>query len=311
MEAAPFPGPNPGGRDGFDAVGNWRREIYGSGVSLIASRTRENTAAEDPGILKIVGLIPAYNAGKTITNVVDRVPPGELHHLIIVDDGSVDNTFTVLQELPRTIPIQILQHSCNRGYGAAQTTLYQAFLEDEDNDAAIMFHADGGNLPEELPLLLEPLRQGQAEVAVGSRTQGILQQAPSLLGSRLLGAIFKGPMPAYKFVFNRLLTAFQNFCHGTHYHAFHCGFRACTRKALMQVPFDQLGSWYLFDTEFLLAAHQAGLNIVEVPVGAFYDPQAGSSVPGWRYGLRIVRHSLAQLARRRFRSPGSSGSRSK
>ncbi|MCB0346699.1 MAG: hypothetical protein KDD66_16405, partial [Bdellovibrionales bacterium] len=130
---------------------------------------------------------------------------------------------------------------------------------------------------------------------VGSRTLGILHESKPLMGSKHLGAVFLGPMPGYKFIFNKLLTMVQNLCYGTSFHSFHCGFRAVSTSCLRKIHFEQLGNWYDYDTEFLIAASELGARIVEVPVKAFYDPNAGSSVPGVRYGLRILWNCAAYL----------------
>ena len=116
----------------------------------------------------------------------------------------------------------------------------------------------------------------------------ILQNAPAVAGSRWLGAALRGPMPAVRLLGHLGLTAIQNFAFGTHYHSWHEGFRAMTREAIRRAPFRRFGSGYLFDTEFLIAAHRADLRIVEVPVSAHYDPRAGSTVEPFSYGLQVL-----------------------
>ncbi len=106
--------------------------------------------------MKTVVLIPAYNASKTITRVIERIPQGLADEIIVVNDGSRDNTQEVLERIPST---RVITHPQNRGYGAAQIT--------------------------ELPTILAPLRSGSADVVAGSRTLGLLRQAKPLLGSRV------------------------------------------------------------------------------------------------------------------------------
>lgn len=238
--------------------------------------------------MKIVALIPAYNASRTVAEIIKRISLKHVSEIIVVDDGSRDNTHEVLQGFSQVF---VVRHATNRGYGAAQITLYKTALE-RGADAAVILHADGGHVPEEIPLLIDPVLKGSADVVIGSRTRGIMEQVKPVLGSRTIGAMFQGPMPAYKYLANIALSGLQNLCYGTKYYSFHCGFRAFTSNALRLIPFDQLTTWYNYDTELLIVAHQIGLNILEVPVSAFYDDRAGSSVPVVRYGLRIVQHAL-------------------
>jgi glycosyltransferase involved in cell wall biosynthesis len=252
--------------------------------------------------MKVIGLIPAYNAVRTIREVIGRIPEGSLDSVIVVDDGSRDRTSEALDGMKN---VRVVRHPENRGYGAAQITLYKTALE-MGADATIIFHADGGHLPEEIPQMMQPILDRTADVVVGSRMEGILKQVEPLAGSRMLSALVRGPMPGYKFLFHVLLTSFQNICYGTRFRCFHSGFRACTGLTLNKIPFDQLTTWYDYDTEFLLACHHAGARIGEVPVSAFYDARAGSSAPSIRYGLRVVRHALTYRLRPR-RSAGHAG----
>jgi hypothetical protein len=158
-------------------------------------------------------------------------------------------------------------------------------------------HSDGGHFPEELPRMLEPIFAGQAQVVLGARIRGAIEKAQPLLGSSLLGALFHGPMPATRLMGHLFLTWIQNSIFGTHYDAWHSGYRAMSREAILQVPYHEFGSGYLFDTEFLLAAHLAGLKIKEVSVGSFYDPRSGSTVEPFSYGLKVLRYILKHCLR--------------
>ena len=234
--------------------------------------------------MRTVVVIPAYNAARVVAEVIARIPHNVVDKVIVVDDGSRDNTFEVLSALPN---IEALRHAENRGYGGAQITLHQAAL-DSGADIAILLHADGGHFPEELPQLIAPIQSGQADIVVGSRLVKMLRETPKVAGSRWLGAALPRPMPAMRFIGHVGLTAIQNLIFDTHYYSWHEGFRATTREAIQRLPFRQFGKGYLFDTEFLIAAHRAGLRIVEVPVSAHYDIRAGSSVQSFSYGLRVL-----------------------
>ena len=103
--------------------------------------------------------MPAYNAGKVISGVIERIPKGLINEIIIVDDASRDNTFDVLSAIPG---LTVLRHAENRGYGGAQITLHDAAIQ-HGADVAVLMHSDGGHFPEELPRLLEPILAGEAQ----------------------------------------------------------------------------------------------------------------------------------------------------
>ena len=252
--------------------------------------------------MKTCVLIPAYNAAKTLADVLQRIElPSSTDEIIVVDDGSRDETTQVAQTDPRVF---LHQHPANRGYGATSATLYDLALQ-RGADVTINVHADGAHFPEDIPVVMRPILAGQAELVVGSRTRGIISASPRVLGSRLIGASLLGPMPFHRFVSNLALTAFQNLCYGTRFHTFHDGFRACTRQTLQVVPYADLTTWYQYDTEFLLAAYERGVRIAEAPVRSFYSPQAGSATPPIAYGLRVVRHGLTYYLKQRKRSVGT------
>ena len=239
--------------------------------------------------MNTVALIPAYNAERTLAEIVERIPRNLVDKIIIVDDGSRDGTYDLMRRLPG---VEALRHPRNQGYGAAQSTLYAAALASGARYSVIL-HADGGHRPEEIPLMLGPALNGSADMVVGSRILGLLSTARALAGSVALGAIVRSPMPPHRVAGHLALTRLQNVCYGTRYHAFHDGFRVCTREVLTRVPFDRLTRTYQYDTEFLLAAHELGLRVSEVPVSSHYDARAGSSVPVMRYGLQVVKRALA------------------
>ncbi len=240
--------------------------------------------------MKICLMMPAYNAGKVITGVIKRIPKGLIDEIIIVDDGSRDNTFDVLSSMPG---LTVLQHAENRGYGGAQMTLHDAAVQ-HGADVAVLMHSDGGHFPEELPRLLNPILAGEAQVVLGARIRGVFEKTRPILGSRLLGAVLNGPIPARRLLGHLFLTGMQNSVFGTHYDAWHSGYRAMSREAMLRVPYHDFGAGYLFDTEFLLTAHLAGLIIKEVPVSSFYDPRSGSTAEPFSYGLKALRYVLVR-----------------
>lgn len=247
-------------------------------------------------IKQVVVLIPAYNAAKTIESVVKKIDRQLVNKVIIVNDGSKDNSAEVLNAIEN---VDVVTHYQNKGYGATTKTLYHEALK-SDGDYFVCVHADEGHDPNDIPKLLEFLESGEADIIVGARTQGIFEKAPLILKSRLLGAIFSGDMPFHKFIFNLLLTKFQNFCYGTNFNTFHSGYRACNRQALEIIAFNQLTDWYQYDTEFLVAAHEKNLKVAETPVVPFYSDDAGSSVPAVTYGLIILASAFNYWRKKTF-----------
>jgi glycosyltransferase involved in cell wall biosynthesis len=240
--------------------------------------------------MKIALAMPAYNAGKVVQSVIERIPPAAVDEIIVVDDASRDNTFEVLNSIPGLV---VVRHTQNRGYGGAQITLHEMALA-RGADAVVLMHSDGGHFPEELPQMLAPIRAGQADVVLGARITPIIENARPVLGSKTLGAMLHGPMPALRLAGHLGLTAIQNSLFNAHYDAWHSGFRAATRGALLAVPYQTFGIGYLFDTEFLLMAHLAHLRVVEVPVSSFYDPRSGSTAEPFSYGWKVLRYVLAR-----------------
>ena len=246
--------------------------------------------------MSLAVLIPAYNAARTLGEVLSRIQGLSVEdRIIVVDDGSSDATAAIAQQDSR---VHLVRHAQNVGYGHASTTLYDEALR-LGATAMVNVHADGAHFPEEIPLVMGPILRGEADIVVGSRTLGILSTLRPVLGSRTLGACLHGPMPVGRFIPNLLLTAYQNWCYGTSFHSFHDGFRACTRQVLERVPYRACTAWYQFDTQFLLAAHEAGMRIREVGVGTHYMSRPSSSTPPIRYGLRVVGHASRYAIERR------------
>ena len=138
--------------------------------------------------MKTCVIMPAYNAGKLVASVIQRIPTGLIDEIIAVDDASRDNTFEVLTAIPDLI---LLRHAENRGYGGAQITLHDAAIQN-GADVVVLMHSDGGHFPEELPRLLEPILSDQADVVLGARIHGAIEKVQPLLGSSLLGALLSG-----------------------------------------------------------------------------------------------------------------------
>jgi glycosyltransferase involved in cell wall biosynthesis len=229
---------------------------------------------------KIVVVLPAYNAEKTL-EVTVRELPEIVDARILVDDHSSDATAA----LARTLGLTVEVHPQNRGYGGNQKTCYAKALE-AGADVVVMLHPDY----QYNPLLVTPIATmiayGVYDVALGSRILG--------------GGALRGGMPLYKYVSNRFLTAFQNLMMGAKLSEYHTGFRAFSRQLLRTLPLERNSDDFVFDNQMLAQAVLAGARIGEISCPTRYFPEA-SSINFRRssiYGLGVLKTSvLLRLAR--------------
>ena len=229
---------------------------------------------------KIVVVLPAYNAEKTL-EVTVRELPEIVDERILVDDHSSDATAALAVKLGLTVEV----HPRNRGYGGNQKTCYARALE-AGADVVVMLHPDY----QYNPLLVTPIATmiayGVYDVALGSRILG--------------GGALRGGMPLYKYVSNRFLTAFQNLMMGAKLSEYHTGFRAFSRELLCALPLGDNSDDFVFDNQMLAQAVLAGARIGEISCPTRYFPEA-SSINFRRssiYGLGVLRTSLLlRLAR--------------
>jgi len=229
---------------------------------------------------KVVVVMPAYNAEKTLEYTYRSIPLGLVDEVIVVDDGSRDQTSRVARDLGLTT----IPHPHNAGYGANQKTCYTAALM-RDVEIIVMLHPDGQYDPAIIPDMVAVLANGQADV---------------VLGSRLLtpGGALKGGMPKYKFLANRVLTGIENLVLGQRLSEYHTGYRAYTRRVLETIPFLRNSNDFVFDTQFLFQTIAMGFRVAEVPVSTRYFSEAssigfGSSV---KYGLATLGVAAGYLA---------------
>lgn len=206
---------------------------------------------------KVIVVFPAYNASRTLVKTFSEVPKGWVDNFILVDDFSSDDTVAVA----KTLPIKVLQHRFNIGYGANQKTCYLEALRD-GADIVIMLHPDYQYDPKVIPALIEPIASGKARVVFASRMLG--------------GGALKGGMPVYKFVFNKALTLIENLLLGTQYSEFHTGYRAYERSVLESIPFLGNSNGFVFDSEMILQIVNRGIKIHEIPIPTMYHSDASS-----------------------------------
>ena len=248
---------------------------------------------------RLLVFVIAYNAEGTLTAVLERIPRSIFRdydcEVLIVDDASSDRTDAIgraYRSLHPEIPMTVLRNEFNQGYGGNQKVGY-AFAASEGFDYVAMVHGDGQYAPEELPALVAPLRDGQADAVFGSRMM------------TRLGAI-KGGMPLYKFLGNRVLTYIQNLLLGTRLSEFHSGYRVYSVAALQRIPYRLNSNVFHFDTEIIIQLLNARLRIVELPIPTYYGDEI-CRVNGLKYArdvlaatLRNVAHRSGLLYQRRF-----------
>jgi glycosyltransferase involved in cell wall biosynthesis len=228
-------------------------------VRRVPARSRQGRATKSARTQKVVVVMPAYNAAKTLRDTWHAIPKEWVDQVILVDDGSKDET--VAQA--RALDLHVITHPHNVGYGGNQKTCYMEALR-LGADVVVMLHPDGQYDPVLLPDLVCPLMLGEADLVLGSRFL-----AP--------GGARKGGMPLYKYLSNRFLTETENLVLGRRFSELHTGYRAYSRKFLETVPFLRNSNDFVFDSEIIAQAVGFGFRIAEVPVATKYFPEASSA----------------------------------
>ena len=207
---------------------------------------------------KVVVVMPAYNAAKTLHMTYADLPHDMVDLVILVDDGSSDETTRIARELG----LELFVHNRNYGYGANQKTCYQEALK-AGADIIVMVHPDYQYDPTLLPEIIGPIEEEKADV---------------VLGSRLLGAdpMAQG-MPWWKYYSNRFLTAVENQVFGLRLAEYHTGYRAFRREVLESVNFQMNSDAFIFDQEIMAQVVDVKMRITEVPVPTRYFAQASSA----------------------------------
>jgi glycosyltransferase involved in cell wall biosynthesis len=207
---------------------------------------------------KVVVVMPARNAARTLEHTYAAIPRDWVDEIILVDDKSTDETV----EVARRLPLHVIWHPHNVGYGGNQKTCYLDALQ-RDADVVVMLHPDGQYEPTLIPQLVTPILRGDADLVLGSRLA-----EP--------GAWRRGGMPVHKYLANRGLTAIENRVMGTSLSELHTGYRAYSRDLLLGIPFLRNALDFSFDSEVLLQASHFGFRIAEVPARTRYFDDASS-----------------------------------
>jgi glycosyltransferase involved in cell wall biosynthesis len=235
-------------------------------------------------------LVVAYNAESTLASVLDRVPESfreRISEIFVCDDHSADSTYLVglgYKEQNSDLPLQVIRHPENLGYGGNQKAGYRMAI-DAGLDIIVMLHGDGQYAPECLPEIVAPLERNEADCVMGSRMM-------------VPGDARKGGMPLYKYIGNRILTMFENGVLGTDLTEFHSGYRAYRVDALASIPFERNSDDFHFDTQIIIQLVDAGKRLMEVPIPTFYGDEI-CYVNGLGYArdvsVDVLRYRLGKL----------------
>jgi glycosyltransferase involved in cell wall biosynthesis len=221
---------------------------------------------------KIIIVMPAYNAEKTIKQTLEDIPKGSYDEIILVDDLSKDNTAQIAKDLG----LKVIVHEKNKGYGGNQKTCYKAALE-AGADIVVMLHPDYQYDPRLVPFLTGLIQADICDIMLANRI-------------RTRREALKGGMPFYKYFFNRCLTISENIVLGLNLGEYHTGYRAYSRKALESINFEINSDDFVFDQHILVQAAAVGLRIGEIPVPAKYFDEASSInfKRSFKYGLETL-----------------------
>jgi glycosyltransferase involved in cell wall biosynthesis len=256
-------------------------------VAAGAASTQPGPASDEPRPKRVVVVMPAYNAAKTLERTYRDIPHSIVDKIILVDDVSRDDTVAIARQLG----LDVIIHRQNLGYGGNQKTCYDAALE-AGADAVVMLHPDYQYDATRIPALVGPILEGEKDL---------------MLGSRFLGDPLAGGMPRWKYVSNRFLTMLENRAFGLHLSEYHTGFRAYSRDLLESIPYRLNSDDFVFDQELVAQAVACRMRVGEIAVPTRYFEEASSV--GFRrsvvYGLStvkvVMRFMLHRLRLRRSR----------
>jgi len=206
---------------------------------------------------KVVVVLPAYNAARTLRRTVDEIPMEIVDEVILTDDASRDNT----TELARELGLTTLTHDRNRGYGGNQKTCYTAALE-RGADIVVMLHPDYQYTPKLVTAMASMIAYGQYD---------------GVLASRILGrGALEGGMPVYKYISNRALTFLENVLIQQKFSEYHTGYRAWSRELLERLPLKSCSDDFVFDNQMIVQAVYFGFQLGEISCPTKYFEEASS-----------------------------------
>ncbi|HNZ43990.1 MAG TPA: glycosyltransferase family 2 protein [Bacteroidales bacterium] len=225
---------------------------------------------------KVIVVMPAYNAEKTLETTYREIPMDIVDEVVVVDDASKDRTVDKAHELGIR---HVIKHESNKGYGGNQKSCYDYALQ-LGADIVVMVHPDYQYTPKLIPSIVYIIANDLYPVVLGSRILG-------------MGAL-RGGMPLYKYMFNRMLTFFQNTVMGQKLSEYHTGYRAFSREVLEAIDYHANSDDFVFDNQMLAQIFFAGYEIAEVtcPTKYFTDASSINFRRSTKYGLGVVNTSL-------------------
>ena len=222
--------------------------------------------------------MPAYNAERFMEGVIRNIPDDawdKIDTLLIVNDGSIDSTAELGRKLAEEFTkIIVVDHEKNMGYGEAQKTAFD-WIKESDADSVVMLHSDGQYPPDFLLKMINPLESG-ADVVGGSRTMHGDMRDGGMSQSRYWGTV--------------ILNWVENTVFGADLSSYHSGYKAYSKKALVKIPYRKYSSTFNFDSEMLVGAIRAKLNVKEIPIPTIHG-EGYSSLKPIPYGLSVL-HTL-------------------
>jgi len=245
---------------------------------------------------KLIVIMPAYNAEKTLRKTYEELPHDYVDEVVLVDDASNDNTPRIARELG----IKTIIHAENKGYGGNQKTCYREALR-HGADIVVMVHPDYQYSPKLVTAMASMIVSGHYDVVLGSRILG--------------GGALKGGMPLYKYIANRLLTLLENLALGVKLSEYHTGFRAFTSEVLETLPLEENSDDFVFDSEMLVQAVYFGFRIGELSCPTRYFKEASSInfIRSVKYGFgvlaSIIKYLLSRFGIKRYRIFSSKGAK--
>ena len=231
---------------------------------------------------KIIVILPAYNAAKTLKRTYDEIPFDVVDEVILTDDFSNDETVAIAEKIGIK---HIIKHTKNKGYGGNQKSCYQKALE-LNADIIVMLHPDYQYTPKLIPAMCTLIANNVYDVVLGSRI--------------LNGDAVKNGMPRYKYVSNRFLTFFQNVMMNQKFSEFHTGYRCFRAKTLKQIPFHKNSDDFIFDNEIIaqLCFINAAFGEISCPAKYEKDSSSINFRRSLKYGLGVLRVSVAYFFKR-------------
>jgi glycosyltransferase involved in cell wall biosynthesis len=231
---------------------------------------------------KLIVVMPAYNAEKTLRMTYEELPHEYIDAVILVDDASRDSTVKIARELG----VATIVHTENRGYGANQKTCYGEALR-LGADIVVMIHPDYQYSPKLVTAMASMVASGHYDVVLGSRI--------------LVGETLRGGMPVYKYIANRALTFIENILQSVKLSEYHTGFRAYSRKVLENLPLEKNADDFVFDNEVLAQTIFFGFRIGEIscPTKYFADASSISFSRSVKYGIGVLGTAMKYLLHKR------------